>query len=87
MAAGCMGHLAVSSVGSPRASMSTSYFHTSLGAGRAQKVEKRPQWTPAGRLSTSKGYPCDLISRLDFRLISNLILVFEELLKSVLGDL
>ncbi len=35
----------------------------------------------------SKGYPCDLVSRLDFRRFSSPILVFKELLKTVLGDL
>ena len=31
--------------------------------------------------------PCDLVSRLDFRRVSSPILVFKELLKTVLGDL
>ena len=45
------------------------------------------QWPPVGRLSASKGYPRDLVSRLDFRRFSSPVLVFEELLKMVLGDL
>ncbi len=45
------------------------------------------RWPPVGRLSTSKGYPRDLVSRLDFRRFSSPILVFKELLETVLGDL
>ena len=45
------------------------------------------QRPPVGRLSTGKGYPCDLVSQLDFRRFSSPILVFKELLNEVLGGL
>ena len=36
---------------------------------------------------SSKGYPRDLVSRLDVRRFSSPILAFKELLETVLGDL
>ena len=42
---------------------------------------------PVGRLTASKGYPCDLVYRLDVRRFSSPTLVFTELLETVLGDL
>ena len=44
----------------------------------SKDYSRRP---PVGHLSTSKGYPCDLVSRLDFRRFPSPILVFKELLK------
>ena len=51
---------------------------------RAEKIQRST--LTRGR-STSEGYPRDLVSRLDFRRFSSPILVFKELLKTVLGDL
>ncbi len=37
-----------------------------LEAGKSYVLYRYSQWPPVGHLSTSKGYPCDLVSRLDF---------------------
>ncbi len=52
--------------------------------GGAGAYGQRP---PVGRLPTGQGCPSDLVSGLDFRRLSSPILVFEELLKSVIGSL
>ena len=71
------GTLRVEESSSPRQALH-SYSNSSRGRTRAEL------W----RFKVSgQGYPCDLVSRLDFRRFSSAILVFKELLQTVLGDL
>ena len=61
---------------------------SALGKFTATVVDCRPSSDlQVGRLSASKGYPCDLVSRLDFGRFSSPILMFKELSKTVLADL